>query len=51
MNTGKIIGGAALLAVAIWVCTIMPAYARSYSQVSWWGNFRHSGIGTVNRRI
>jgi NADPH:quinone reductase-like Zn-dependent oxidoreductase len=23
----------------------------STCQVSWWGNFRHSGIGTVNRRI
>ncbi len=51
MNTGEVIGGAALLAVAIRVFTIMPAYARSYSQISWWGNFRHSGIGTGNRRI
>jgi len=25
MNTGEVIGGAVLLAVAIWVFTIMPA--------------------------
>jgi len=35
MNTGEVIGGAALLAVAIWV---LQSCLRkiSYSQVSWW---------------
>nr|QNO43669.1 hypothetical protein FICJDHNH_00009 [Methanosarcinales archaeon ANME-2c ERB4]QNO43976.1 hypothetical protein AECFJODE_00029 [Methanosarcinales archaeon ANME-2c ERB4]QNO50626.1 hypothetical protein JEJMEHHC_00007 [Methanosarcinales archaeon ANME-2c ERB4] len=50
MNTGKVIDGAVSLAVAI-MGFHNHSYARSYSQLSWRGNFRHSGIGTANRQI